>query len=138
MRHTAHDEQDDPARDISPHKSRPGLIRIWRALFYSIAGLRAAWGESAFRQEIALAAVLLPAVVLVPASLTQKAMLVGCVLLVLVTELVNSAVECTVDRISLEDHALARRAKDIGSAAVFVALTNLAIVWALVLADVLL
>jgi diacylglycerol kinase (ATP) len=137
VKHLPDDNSPGLANGISPHKSRPGLTRIWRALFYSLAGLRAAWSEeSAFRQEVALAVVLLPAAVLVPASLTQKALLVGCVMLVLVTELVNSAVECTVDRISLEDHALARRAKDIGSAAVFVALANLAIVWALVLADV--
>lgn len=137
MKHTPHDDPIGLAERTSPHKSQPGLVRIWRALFYSMAGLRAAWrDESAFRQEVALAVVLLPAAVLVPASMTQKALLVGCVMLVLVTELLNSAVECTVDRISLEDHALARRAKDIGSAAVFVALTNLAIVWGLVLADV--
>lgn len=137
MRHLPDDHLHGLANGTSPHKSRPGLTRLWRALFYSLAGLRAAWREeSAFRQEIVLAAVLLPAAGLVPASLTQKALLVGCVMLVLVTELLNSAVECTVDRISLEDHALARRAKDIGSAAVFVALTNLAIVWALVLVDV--
>lgn len=129
-------ELDGPPGE-SPHKSRPGLVRIWRALFYSMAGLRAAWrAESAFRQELVLAVVLLPVAMLVPASLTQKALLVSCVMLVLVTELLNSAVESTVDRISLENHDLAKRAKDIGSAAVFVALTNLAVVWGLVLVEV--
>ena len=121
----------------SPHKSRSGLTRIWRALSYSLAGLQSAWrAEPAFRQELALAAVLIPAALLVPASLTQKAMLVGAVMLVLVTELLNSALESTVDRVSLEHHRLAKRAKDTGSAAVFVALLNLAVVWGLVLADV--
>jgi diacylglycerol kinase (ATP) len=126
-----------PARESS-HKSRPGLVRIWRALLYSIAGLRAAWrGESAFRQEVALAALLVPVAVLLPASLTQTALLIACVMLVLVTELLNSAIESTVDRISLEDHDLAKRAKDIGSAAVLLALVNLGLVWGLVLAEVL-
>ena len=69
-------------------------------------------------------------------TLTQKAMLVGSVLLVLVVELLNSAVESTVDRISLDDHELAKRAKDVGSAAVFVAFVNLTVVWALVLTEI--
>lgn len=116
------------------HKSSSGLVRIWRALFYSLSGLRQAWrAEHAFRQEIALAAVLIPAAVFVPGSLTQKALLIASVL---VAELLNSAVETTVDRISLDDHDLAKRAKDIGSAAVFVALANLALVWGMVLFDV--
>ena len=129
--------QPPPPLDTSRHKSRSGLARIWRALGYSLAGLRSAWsGEPAFRQEIALAAVLVPVAVLLPATLTQKALLVGTILLVLVTELLNSAVESAVDRISLEDHALAGRAKDLGSAAVFVALANVGIVWGLVLAEI--
>ena len=121
----------------SPHKSRSGLARIWRAFFYSLAGLRAAWqAEHAFRQEVLLAAVLVPVAAVVPATLTQKALLIACVLVVLVAELLNSAVESAVDRISLDSHELARRAKDIGSAAVFVALGNLTVVWGLVLIDV--
>jgi len=131
------DDGHPRASGESPHKSRSGLVRIWRALFYSLAGLRSAWhAESAFRQELALALVLIPIALAVPASLTQKAILIACVMLVLITELLNSAVESTVDRISLENHVLAKRAKDIGSAAVFVALANLTIVWGLVLADV--
>ena len=131
------DDGRSPPLAESPHKSRSGLLRIWRALFYSLAGLRSAWSaESAFRQEVTLATVLIPIALLVPASLTQKAMLVGAVMLVLITELLNSAVESAVDRISLEKHALAKRAKDIGSAAVFVALLNLGLVWTLVLAEV--
>ena len=121
----------------SPYKSQSGLARIGRAYCYSLAGLRAAWeGEHAFRQELMLALVLIPVAMFVPGTLTQRALLIGCVLLVLMVELLNSAVESTVDRISLEDHELARRAKDIGSAAVFISLVNLVAVWLLVLADV--
>ena len=130
--------QDDPALPEShPHKSRPGFARIWRALWYSLEGLRSAWHlESAFRQELILALILFAVVLLLPASLTQKALLIACVMLVLITELLNSAVETTVDRISLENHRLAKRAKDIGSAAVLLAMANLLLVWLLVLADV--
>ena len=131
-----HDGRGNPM-GAAPGKSGPGLMRIWRALLYSLAGLRAAWqGEAAFRQELALAAVLVPIAVAVPATLTQKAMLLACVMLVLITELLNSAVESAVDRVSLERHPLTGRAKDIASAAVLLSLANLAIVWALVLAEV--
>ena len=131
-----HDGRRNPM-GAAPGKSGPGLMRIWRALLYSLAGLRAAWqGEAAFRQELALAAVLIPVAVAVPATLTQKAMLLACVMLVLITELLNFAVESAVDRVSLEHHPLTGRAKDIASAAVLLSLANLAIVWALVLAEV--
>lgn len=119
------------------HKSGPGIARIWRALFYSLDGLRGAFRtEMAFRQELMLAAFLVPVVFLVPASWTQRAMLLGAVFLVLIIELVNAAVEATVDRISLEHHALAKRAKDIASAAVLLSLLNCAAIWAGVLLDV--
>lgn len=122
---------------VTPRKSKPGLERIWRALRYSIDGLRTAWrNESAFRQELFLALVLIPIAAVLPASLLQKALLLCCVLVVLVVELLNSAVEATVDRISIDDHELAKRAKDIGSAAVFVSLLNLLVVWVLVLVEV--
>ncbi len=118
----------------SPHKGKTGLRRILNAFLYSLDGLRAAYRhEDAFRQEVLLAALLLPAAFLVPASGTGRALLVGSVLLVLVVELLNSAVEATVDRISLEDHRLAKRAKDIGSAAVLISLLNVVAVWGLVL-----
>lgn len=118
----------------SPHKGKTGLRRIWNALHYSIAGLRAAFKhEDAFRQELALALVLIPAALFMPASATGKALMVASLLLVLIIELLNSAIEATVDRISLEDHRLAKRAKDIGSAAVLIGLINVAIVWVLVL-----
>lgn len=121
----------------SPYKGKSGLTRIWNALFYSLDGLATAYkNESAFRQEVWLGVVALPIACFVPASLTQKALLLGCVFLVLLTELLNSAVEATVDRISLENHKLAKRAKDIGSAAVLMALLNFVCVWSLVLIDV--
>lgn len=118
------------------HKGRTGLTRIWNALHYSIAGLSFAYrGESAFRQEVWLGVVMVAAAVALPVSAVQTALLVGAVLLVLVVELLNSALEAAVDRISIEDHELAKRAKDMGSAAVFVSLVNCVAVWALVLVD---
>jgi diacylglycerol kinase (ATP) len=118
----------------SPHKGKTGLRRILNALAYSLDGLRAAYRhEDAFRQEVLLAALLLPVAFFVPASGGGRALLVASVLLVLMVELLNSAVEAAVDRISLEDHRLAKRAKDIGSAAVLISLLNVVLVWALVL-----
>ncbi len=118
----------------SPHKGKTGFRRIWNAFFYSIAGLRTAIRhENAFRQEIFLAAVLIPAALFMPATGTGKALMIASVLLVLIVELLNSAVEAAIDRISLEQHALSKRAKDIGSAAVMLALMNVVVVWALVL-----
>lgn len=118
----------------SPHKGKTGLTRVWNAFFYSLAGLKAAYRhEDAFRQEALLAAVLIPlAFVLTPDNLA-RALMVGSVLLVLIVELINSAIEATVDRISLKDHVLAKRAKDIGSASVFVALVNVIVMWTLAL-----
>jgi diacylglycerol kinase (ATP) len=118
----------------SPHKGKTGLPRIWNALLYSLSGLAAAYRhEDAFRQEVLLAAILIPAAFFLSATGTGRALMVGAVLLVLIVELLNSAVEAAVDRISLEHHQLAKRAKDIGSAAVFLSLVNVAVVWALVL-----
>ena len=118
----------------SPHKGKPSLTRVWNALSYSLAGLTAAFRhEAAFRLEVVLAAILIPAALLMPASGLGKAAMVAAVLLVLIVELFNAAVEATVDRISLETHPLAKRAKDIGSAAVFVSLVNVVAVWLLVL-----
>jgi diacylglycerol kinase (ATP) len=115
----------------NPHKGRTGIDRIVRATGYSMAGLRGAWrGESAFRQEVALAAVLLPAAFVVGRGWVEVALLACSVLLVLIVELLNSAVEAVVDRIGLEHHELSKRAKDIGSAAVFVALVLCGGVWA--------
>ena len=118
----------------SPHKGKTGLRRVWNALFYSIDGLAAAFRhEDAFRQEAILALVLIPAALLSPAGGVGKALMIASVLLVLVVELLNSAVEAAVDRVSLENHHLAKRAKDIGSAAVLLSLLNVLVVWMLVL-----
>lgn len=121
-------------RADSPHKGRTGLRRIWNAFFYSVAGLGAAYKhEDAFRQEVLLAAILIPLVFFLPAGGAGRALMIGAVLLVLIVELLNSAIEAAVDRISLENHELAKRAKDIGSAAVMLALINVPVVWLLVL-----
>ena len=97
-------------------------------------GFKAAFhNEDAFRQEVLLAAILIPLALFLPATGLGKALMVTSVLLVLVVELLNSAIEATVDRISFENHQLAKRAKDIGSAAVFVSLWNVVVVWGLVL-----
>lgn len=121
-------------RQESPFKGKTGLTRIWRAFHYSLAGLRAAYRcEDAFRQESWLAIVLLGASFLLPVSGVGRAMMIASVLLVLIVELLNSAIEATVDRVSLDRHHLSKRAKDIGSAAVFLALANVLIVWVCVL-----
>jgi diacylglycerol kinase (ATP) len=118
----------------SPHKGKTGLQRIWNAFLYSLDGLRAALRhEDAFRQEVLLSALLIPAAFFLPAGGVGKALMIAAVLLVLIVELLNSAVEAAVDRISLENHKLAKRAKDIGSAAVFLSLLNVPVVWLLVL-----
>lgn len=130
---TSHQPRATPSGE-SPHKGKPGLVRIRNALFYSLAGLAAAFRhEAAFRLEVLLAAILIPLALLLPVSGLGKALLIAAVLLTLIVELANAAVEAVVDRISLENHPLAKRAKDIGSAAVFVSLINLAAVWLLVL-----
>lgn len=118
----------------SPFKGKTGLRRAWNAFRYSLCGLRAAYAcEDAFRQEILLAALLIPLALYLPAGGMGRALMVFSVLLVLIVELINSAVEATVDRISLDNHHLAKRAKDIGSAAVLLSLINVAAVWACVL-----
>ena len=118
----------------SPYKGKTGLRRIWNAFSYSIDGLRAALRhEDAFRQELVLAIVLVPLALTMPASSAGKAVMILTVLLVLITELVNSAIEAVTDRVSLENHALAKRAKDLGSAAVMVSLAAVPIVWLVVL-----
>ena len=117
----------------SPFKGATGLRRVMSAARNSLAGFAEAIRcEDAFRQELTLAAVLLPLAFWLGRTGVERALLVGSVLLVLVVELLNSAVEATVDRISFENHRLAKRAKDIGSAAVLVALVNAACIWAVV------
>lgn len=114
----------------SPFKGKTGLKRMWNALHYSVSGLRQAYRcEDAFRQEALLAAIMIPASFVLSVSGTGRALMIASVLLVLIVELVNSAIEAAVDRISLDRHHLSKRAKDIGSAAVLLALLNVVLVW---------
>jgi diacylglycerol kinase (ATP) len=118
----------------SPFKGKTGLIRVWNALFYSIDGLKAAIRhEDAFRQELLLALVCIPLALWLEPGGIGRALMIAALFLVLIVELINSAIEAVVDRVSLENHHLAKRAKDIGSAAVLLSLLNAATVWALVL-----
>lgn len=116
------------------HKAKPLLARPFIALRLSLRGLAAAWRhEVAFRLEVGAFVVLCPLGLYFGKSNIERALLLGSLLLVLLVELVNSALEATLDRISVEDHPLIGRAKDIGSAAVFLALLNAAVVWLLIL-----
>lgn len=118
----------------SPYKGKTGLRRLLDAFGYSMEGCRAAYQhEDAFRQEVLLAIILIPLAFFMSSHGVERALLVGSVLLVLLVELLNSAIEAAVDRVSLEHHHLAKRAKDIGSAAVLLSLVNLVAVWGLVL-----
>jgi diacylglycerol kinase (ATP) len=120
--------------DESPFKGRTGLQRVINATRYSLEGLAAAARhEDAFRQELMLAAVMVPLGLWLGNDGVERALLVGSMLMVLVVELLNSAIEATVDRVSLEDHRLAKRAKDLGSAAVMMSLATVGAVWLLVL-----
>jgi diacylglycerol kinase (ATP) len=107
-----------------------GVSRIWHAGGYSLAGLQTAWDEAAFRQEALVAAVLLPASFILGQTWMETAMLAGSVMLVLIVELLNSAVEAAIDRIGPEWHELSRQAKDLGSAAVLLSLLFCGAVWA--------
>ena len=114
----------------NPHKGRTGIERIVRATGYSVAGVTAAYrGESAFRQEFWLAALMLPAAFWLGRSWVEVALLAGSVVLVLIIELLNSAIEAAIDRISFELHDLSKRAKDIASAAVMLSLLLCAAIW---------
>lgn len=120
----------------SPYKSRGGPKRIWRACHYSIAGFAAAFRqEAAFRQLLLLAVILVPLAAMLPVSRLERALLIASVLLSLIIELLNSAIEAAVDRTSLDTHPLAKQAKDMGSAAQMLGLINIAVVWGIVLFD---
>ena len=118
------------------HKGRTGFDRIVHAARNSVNGLHAAYtGESAFRQETWLAVVMLPLSVWLGRSAVEIALLAGTVLLVLIVELLNSAIEAVVDRVSFDWHDLSKRAKDIASAAVLLSLLLCAGVWLMVIAQ---
>ena len=115
---------------VNPQKLRKGLSRIWHAGTFSMAGLRAGWGETAFRQETLAAIILLPAAFWLGQGWVEIALLVASVVWVLVVELLNTAVESAIDRIGPEWHDLSKRAKDIGSAAVLLSLILSIGIWA--------
>jgi diacylglycerol kinase (ATP) len=117
-----------------PNKHPRGLLHVWRATGIALQGLRAAWRhEDAFRQEVLVAAIAIPVALWLPASLVGKALMVSSILLVLIVELLNSALEAAVDHTSLERHPLAKRAKDVASAAVLLSIGNALAVWGLVI-----
>ena len=114
---------------VNPQNHRTGLVRIWHAARYSLDGLAAGWDEPAFRQELLAAMVLLPAAFWLGRSWVEIALLTGSVLLVLIVELLNTGIETAIDRIGPEWHTLSKRAKDMGSAAVFLSLLGCGGVW---------
>ncbi len=115
-------------------KGKKGLVRLWNATGYSRDGILAAWRhEAAFREEILLAAITIPLALYLGKTGVERALLVGSIILILIVEILNSALEAVVDKASPEKHELAKRAKDMGSAAVMFSLTNAAVIWACVL-----
>jgi len=131
---------DDPLAPLpfNPYKGNRGFTRAWHALKNSLNGFRVAIREeSAFRQELRLAVLLVPIGIAVPVYAVSHVLLIGSVLLVLIVELLNSSVEAAIDRISLERHELSRRAKDLGSAAVSVALLVCGLTWVLLVGPLL-
>ncbi len=127
---------DDPLAPLpfNPYKGNRGITRAWKALKYSIKGFRAAIREeSAFRQELTLSAILVPIGVFIPVEPVERVLLLGSVILVLIVELLNSSIENAVDRIGLERNELSGRAKDLGSAAVTLALLLCVLTWGLIL-----
>ncbi|WOD10391.1 diacylglycerol kinase [Pseudomonas sp. NyZ704] len=120
----------------NPYKGVTGIKRIWYALGYSFDGIKAAYrGEAAFRQLVWLAVILIPLALVLPVSYVGRALMVGSVLLSLIIELLNSAIEAAIDRISLERHPLSKASKDMGSAAQMLGLIMIAVVWSLVLLE---
>lgn len=115
--------------DSNPQKNRRGFDRLWHALGYSLSGLRLAWQETAFRQEAIAASFLLPTSFWLGQNWIEVALLSGAVVMVLIVELLNTGIESAIDRIGPEWHDLAKRAKDMGSAAVLLALVWCALVW---------
>ena len=116
---------------VNPQKARRGLNRVWHALGYSVAGLRAGWDETAFRQEALASVLLLPTAFWLGRSWVESVLLAGTVVLVMIVELLNTGIETAIDRIGPEWHDLSKRAKDMGSAAVLLSLLLCAATWSL-------
>lgn len=119
-----------PTAPANPQKARTGLNRVWHAAGYSLAGLRAGWGETAFRQEAIAAVFLVPLAFWLGRTWVEVALLAGSIIALMVVELLNTAVETAIDRIGPEWHDLSKRAKDMGSAAVLLSLLLAAGIWA--------
>ncbi len=120
---------DAPREPTNAQKQRSGLSRVWHAFGYSKAGLRAGWGETAFRQEALAAIVMVPAAFWIGQTWIETALLAGSVVMVMVVELLNTGIETAIDRIGPEWHDLSKRAKDMGSAAVLLSLLACAGIW---------
>jgi diacylglycerol kinase (ATP) len=118
----------------SPYKGKTGIKRLANAFTYSVAGTLAAFKhEDAFRQEVILSIVLIPLAIYLGQTAIEQSLMIASILLIIIVELLNSSVEATVDRISVKRHKLSKRAKDIGSAAVFFSLVNATVIWFLIL-----
>lgn len=124
----------DHIQPTSEFKSKSGMKRIFSAFFYSMEGFKVAWKyEHAFRQELLLVIVMSVIALLLPVTPFEKLLLIAVFVLVLIVELLNSAIEAVVDRVSLERNPLSKNAKDLGSAAVFLTLSLAAATWAVIL-----
>jgi diacylglycerol kinase (ATP) len=118
----------------SPYKGKTGIKRLANAFTYSVAGTLAAFKhEDAFRQEVILSVVLIPLAIYLGQTAIEQVLMIASILLIIIVELLNSSLEATVDRISVRRHKLSKRAKDIGSAAVFFSLVNATVIWFLIL-----
>jgi len=114
------------------------VLRLWKAFLYSLAGLRAAWQEAAVRLEVWILALAVPVALWLPVDAVRKLLLIGSVTAILVIEIINSAIEVAIDRISYDRHPLSKAAKDLGSAAVFVASVLAAATWITLVAPLIL
>lgn len=118
----------------SPHKSNGGITRLFKAFRYSMNGLRSAFRhEAAFRQELLISVILLPIALAISQSLAEAAILLGSLIFVLLVELLNSAIETVADAVTLDEHRLIARAKDLGSAAVLLAIALAVLTWSSVI-----
>jgi diacylglycerol kinase (ATP) len=131
-------DKNTTSPEVNPQKSRTGLNRVFHAGGYSIQGLLAGWGETAFRQEALAAVVLLPTAFWLGQGWVETALLAGSVLLVMIVELLNTGIESAIDRIGPEWHDLSKRAKDMGSAAVLLSLLLCGGIWLAAISQVLL
>ena len=131
--HNAIASATKPEPHVNAQKARKGFSRLWYATGYSLEGLKAGWGEPAFRQEAIAAVFLLPLSVWVGQTWVETALLMGSVMLLMIVELLNTGIETAIDRIGPEWHDLSKRAKDMGSAAVLLSLLLCVGIWGMAL-----